>query len=434
MRTWANRGLAFFAALVFLLTPFWVRIPADLPYFAGFVLMIPAALCLLCWIDSGFGGWLMWERLSPFMLPWLMFIPYGFFSQRWANFPEPAWDAALQLIVLGAWVLVIASSQINPRQIAWILTLSVGFHSLITIGQAIVQHPLGLDFLGEYIIRPGARLNTLQADNLTYLRPQGLTAHPNMLAGFLIVGLIVSASLFVKGNLKRSQLLLSGACLILGWLALLLTFSRAAWLGLVAGGLVFLLLCALVRLRFAWQRVLPIIAVCLVVTVAFVFAYRPFVFARTLAGDTSSEQRSIVDRAYFLEYTIAMIQRKPVLGYGIGMNDWEEAQMIVWDIRQPALTALPVHNVPLLIWSELGTVGFALWLMTLAGVGFLLLRYIRHGGVDPIVFGMLAAFAGLWVTSLLDFYMWRLLPFVILWYGVLAVALSAMVRHAESNS
>jgi hypothetical protein len=431
IQVWIKRGLTFWAALVFLLTPFWIRIPTDLPYFLGFALVIPMALGAVCWVTSGFGNPTAWEQLAPFLLPWLMFIPFGFFSQRWANFPEPAGAAALQLLAFGAWVLIIATARIKPRHVAWVLALSVGLHGAVTIAQAVAQRPLGLGFQTEYIIRPGVKLNTLEADSLTYLRPQGLTVHPNMIGGFLTIGLLVGAGLFASGNLGRRQRWLLGSCLAVGWLALLTTFSRAAWIGLFVGTLGFLALCALVRLRLAWRRDLVLATVCLMLAIGFVIAYRPFVFARTLAGDTSSEQRSVVDRAFFLEYTTAMIQQKPLLGVGIGMNDWEEAQMIVADERQPALTALPVHNVPLLIWSELGTVGFALWLLTLAGAGFQLLRYLRRGGTDPVIFGLLAAFVGMLITSQFDFYMWRLFPFAVLWYGVLALALSAMVSTPE---
>jgi O-antigen ligase len=415
---------------------FWYRFPAPAPYFLGFIEVFPAFVMLIGWALLGFGGVRNWEQNAAFMLPYIALIGWSFVSIGWARFPTPALSAGLQSLVVGAVVLAFSTAAPGPGVIAAGLAIALAFNSVIAILQAATQAPIGLAALGEYTIRDGGKYSTLSVGSLTYLRPYGMTTHPNLLGGCLCLALIVTIGyLFRRGGHNQRLAILSGAvasvAIILGWAALLLSFSRAAWLGFAVGSGALALLLLRVRRPIRWRAPILIGVACLIVGGIFFIAYRPFVMSRTGLGDESGEQRSIADRALFLGYTYRMIASSPFFGVGNGMNDWESAQYVLTDPLKPDLAALPVHNVPLLILSEVGVIGFALWLASLAGALYILVSYLRAGGGDPLVLALFAAFAGLTTTSFFDFYMWRQFPVVLMWYGILGAALCATTHQRD---
>ncbi len=412
------------AAAVCLLAPWWWRTGVSGPYFVGFAATIPAAVLLVCWALYGFGVE-NWWRQSAFLLPWVAFIAWSLISTSWARFTGPSQEAALQLLVFALMVAALTTVPIRPIWLIGGTLASLVLTSLITFGQVILQGPVGLRIFGEYVMRSGAKLSILTAEGQTYLRPYGPTAHPNMLGGFLTLALLLAVALFLDRRLSRSLTIATGAAILTGWAALLLTFSRSAWIGLVIGGIPLLVWLLRYRTAVLGRRVVPLMGGAIIILILFIVAFRPFVFARGGIGDTSMEQRSVADRALFTRYTLRMIADEPILGVGIGMNDWESAQYIVVDPLKPDLAALPVHDVPLLILSETGLIGAVLIIAALSGAALLLWQ---RRPLDVQQIGLLAAFLGMAGASLFDFYMWRQFPYAVLWFALLACALANSIR------
>ena len=92
---------------------------------------------------------------------------------------------------------------------------------------------------------PGA--SVVMVGEERWLRAYGLSQHPNLLAGCLMAMLLVVIGYYLmQCDWHRIPLLLA---LGLGFAGLLLTFSRAAWLGTLLGsGALFVLL------AWAWHR------------------------------------------------------------------------------------------------------------------------------------------------------------------------------------
>jgi hypothetical protein len=100
----------------------------------------------------------------------------------------------------------------------------LGLHVLIGIGQFWQRGPLGLP--GELSLpadQTGAAV--LSAGGIRWLRIYGLTFHPNVLGGFLAVGLILGLPFLVNKWMRFLWGLLA--------FGLLLTFSRSAWISIV---------------------------------------------------------------------------------------------------------------------------------------------------------------------------------------------------------
>jgi O-antigen ligase len=214
--------------------------------------------------------------------------------------------------------------------------------------------------------------------------------------------------------------------------ALFLTFSRAAWGGVIVGGLAFVGLCAWrARDQIDWARLRLALIGSIALTLIFVMTHRDLVFARAGLGDETGELRSISDRALFTEYAIRMIRDNPFIGVGTGMNAWMAAQMIVNDPRQIDMQAQPVHNLILLFWSETGLIGLLFWLASLVGAAWIVIRTETR---DPLVYGMASVGFALAAVGMLDYYMWNLFPPALLWCGLIGAAVCARGSAASPIS
>src|SRR5690606_22415668 len=125
-----------------------------------------------------------------------------------------------------------------------------------------------------------AGVSIVQAEGVRRLRPYGLLPHPNMLAGFLTGGLLAAGAWVFSRRLVLWWL--GTAVSLFGLWALGLTFSRAAWGGLLAGALVTLPLLwrARRRERDAWLLAGVTLGLALVIGLVFFFVHRPFLLAR----------------------------------------------------------------------------------------------------------------------------------------------------------
>ncbi len=153
-----RRARDFSALAVFFFVPWWLRLSWGLPtdvYFAHFLITIPWALTLILWTLSGFGGWIGWRRVLPWLVPWSLFLIWTFASQWWAAFPNPAWDSAVQAVAVGLFGIALAT--IAPPLIQIVAALGSGLflQGVLAILQTTLQRPIGLALLGEFQDRAG---------------------------------------------------------------------------------------------------------------------------------------------------------------------------------------------------------------------------------------------------------------------------------------
>ena len=227
--------------------------------------------------------------------------------------------------------------------------------------------------------------------------------NPNLLGGYLLPILPLAAVAVLRWRTlpRRLFALLS---LVLGIVALVLTYSRGAWMGMVASlGLLGLLL-AMRQTRhwpLFWRRTLPLLllvaaAVALVVLVTQVEPLRVRVMSLVAGREDSSNNF----RINVWTSVLAMINDRPWLGIGPGNTAFN---LIYPLYQQPKFNALSAYSIPLELLVEAGLPGL------LAGVA-LLFTAMRTGLLQGQGQGMLslpslaavAAFAGLAVQGLTD--------------------------------
>ena len=227
--------------------------------------------------------------------------------------------------------------------------------------------------------------------------------NPNLLGGYLlpILPLAAVALLRWQGWPRRLFALLAFG---LGVVALVLTYSRGAWMGMVGA---LALLGLLFTLRYTrswpplWRRLLPIVllgggALVLVVLITQVEPLR----VRVLSLVAGREDSSNNFRMNVWTSVLQMIRDRPWIGIGPGNTIFN---LIYPLYQQPKFNALSAYSIPLEWLVEAGLPGLitgAGLFLTAMGTG---LRQWRAEG--PLVLPSLAAvaaFAGLAIQGLTD--------------------------------
>ena len=307
-----------------------------------------------------------------------------------------------------------------------VLTGIVGFVSQSTS----FLWPLNLPWPGS--IDPITRAASIikLPDGQAILRAYGTLPHPNILGGFIFICLVGPIALFLHNNLlaERSEdsysvrtqskrllatMLFMILLLALGSSLLALTFSRSAWIAIA----IFLLI-LIYRSKFFNPKKTAIIFFTTIAAIGLtLFPLRELFTSRITTPTTTTEEFSLTGRVWLTEQAITVIKEHPLLGVGAGSFIIQLA-----DRAGEFNFVEPVHNIPLLVTSELGILGLILILAIMFSIGK---NFFQTKNPNAILIG--AVIIGLGTISLFDHYLWTLAPgrlmlgFVLgLWEGQIA--------------
>lgn len=263
--------------------------------------------------------------------------------------------------------VVLANELVRVRQFMhafWILMAGLLLQSLIGIAQYWVDGDLGLQLLGEADETSLALANlATYGEGADVFRIGGLLGHPNLLSGYIAL-LLPLAIAMLSGHISTLQRnIIALVCGVAG-IALILTLSRTGWLA-GAFGVFIVIVFGVFHPRWR-KRSLPVTV--LVTAAGFLasLAALPIILQRFFASD-----RGATDfRLEWMEVAWNMVLSHPLTG--IGLNTF----VFQLPNRNPyggasALTqrfgdSWPVvHNIYLLVWSEMGTFGFAAFLLVM---------------------------------------------------------------------
>lgn len=380
-----------------------------------FVTDLPLMLVILAGIS-----WMRKPIRKPSRITYVLvgIVLLGWIALPFTRNPELAAYFAVRWSLNLLLFLVIRGSRLSPRQVAAVLASGLVFQTLIGVGQFLAQRPLGVP--GELAVPAeigGAAIVETMAGRL--LRAYGLTFHPNVLGGFLVVGLLMLLPLVKSWAVRIAWWVMLGG--------MMLTFSRSAWLaGLILLGPTSLGI-------FLWgreaRRPLSILlgGGILAVLMGTLVLAAP-VRTRLLATPMETERASIEDRLEMYHVAIDMIGQNGLLGVGPGLYPLEVSH------TYPGVNPDPVHNVPLLLGAETGTPGAILWLaIFMIAMSRFFSRIIDQ---SPWSLALLSACLALGVISLFDFYPWGLEAGRLLMLTTLAMAdkeLDVPARTAEGD-
>jgi hypothetical protein len=231
----------------------------------------------------------------------------------------------------------------------------------------------------------GDVLRYVPGPNDTYtdqLRAIGTSVDPNVFGGTLMLAL----ALTIVQWASPAPVLRKGVLVVLAVpsaAGLVLSLSRASWLGLAAG----LLLVGALRYR----RILGLGAVLCVVLLASPVGQQ--IVLRFISG-LSTADRATAFRVGEYANALTLLQRYPLLGIGFGASP---------DIDVTA----GVSSVYLLVAEQTGLLGLAIYVIALTStwlIGLRALRAVREPGQQAIVAAFLAALSGALTGGLLDHY------------------------------
>ena len=257
--------------------------------------------------------------------------------------------------------------------------------------------------------------------------------NPNLLGGFLLPTLPLALVALLRWR-GIGQRLFALAALLFGLVALVLTYSRGAWMGMVAalGALTLLLIWRRIRSwPLFWRRTLPLLlvigaAALLVVLVTQVEPLRVRVMSLMAGREDSSNNFRMNVWTSVLE----MIQDRPWIGIGPGNTAFN---LIYPNYQQAKFNALSAYSIPLEWAVEAGIPGL------LVGIG-LFFCALRTGlsqwrSQGPLVLPSLAAvgvFVGLAIQGLTDTIFFR--PEVQLLAFFCLATLAASVQGAGAST
>ncbi len=285
------------------------------------------------------------------------------------------------------------------------MTLALLIGLLLHAAAALIQ--ISLRPIIE-VIPQNSGISVVFSGSEHWQRVYGLSPHPNLLGGYLAVGVILICGLILTSS-GRSRLWLIVAWLVC-WATLLLTFSRSAWVAVVAGGLMALLLLRRGRHldRAVLKVALTLAGSSLAVISAFALWFQPFLVNRFDVALIPYEAQAIAERFSTAQLALKIIAQHPFIGVGLAQS--------VLVMRDLAGTPIDwVHNVPLLAVAELGIGGFCLiGLMAVALIMIGVQRWRIHAisAWQALVGGGLIALV---VVMQFDHYVWTMAQGGLLW-------------------
>ncbi len=235
------------------------------------------------------------------------------------------------LAVLFISYAVITSAADSWEKVRWMLrtfVLAVGLHAAVSAGSVLIAQALGQ--------------NPLPWMNYLGRRASGMLIDPNAFGGMVMVALVIHATTFFGGRplLKGWAGYLTMGALAL---ALLLTLSRTAWIGMTAAALFGVVLRPKLVAVYAGAA---LAAAALIIV--FVGSTGADTFARTANRENTTQQR--LDQ---INQALPMIAEHPFFGSGLGAfierNGWILHNTTFWMLTEFGLIGLTVY------------IGFILW-------------------------------------------------------------------------
>lgn len=279
--------------------------------------------------------------------------------------------------------------------------------SLLAIWQFFTQSTFASKYLGlAYHASNILGDSVIETSAGRFLRAYGSFDHPNILGGMMALGLILVLYSSLKKEISRNERLFYLISFSVFYLALLVSFSRTAWLALLISA-PFILFSAWRRGKFQKKLIALFIILVVGISVAVINPVRDLFLSRTQT-DSRLEIKSIDERELYLKQAKEVITRNPFIGTGIGGYTTEVK--ILDNFAYPYWYYQPVHNYWLLIWAELGVLG-------LVGViifWFSLFIISLKKKLWPVILA-------LFVFSLLDHWLWTQTLGILIFFFVMGI-------------
>jgi len=295
-----------------------------------------------------------------------------------------------------------------------IISLGGVLQSFIALIQFIKQSSLGIVYLGESVVsRSLVGVAKIGVGNIKIIRSYGTFSHPNILGAFLLLALYCSIYLVLK---KRKVFLLTLPFLVLG---LILTFSRS----ILFFGLIPLII--FLTYKFFKNRKIEILRPLFVIILSILILSMPLSPLLTQRMSIDSQDQAVSLRIFYNKSAIEMIKKSPLVGVGL-RNSTLELKKIYPDLEDWQYQ--PVHNIYLLIASEVGILGLLVFILFLL---FLFKRSTELEIVNQERHMFLILTSVFLILGLFDHYFFTINQGIIIFWLILGIT---STKHKKINS
>lgn len=217
-------------------------------------------------------------------------------------------------------------------------SLQILFQGLLGILQFLRGSSIGLSFLGESQVVSGMQGSSfVELGDQLFLRAYGTFPHPNILGGFLLLSFLFLLLLEKRLHDWRKYWVYILMSLIL--IFSLFTFSRIILLLLFLSIILFLVL----KIRCIKARNF--------------YSFTPVLLLERFTNLLAAKDNSLADRMNLLRASIHVVKENIILGTGPG-SYVQAMEDYVPRTAKGILLLQPVHNIFILLFTELGLLGF----------------------------------------------------------------------------
>jgi hypothetical protein len=259
-------------------------------------------------------------------------------------------------------------------------------------------------------------------------RSQGMFRHPAIPASLcgLVLPIVLAYFIAARKNLDRILLFM---VFILGITALVLTFSRAGAIGLMAGTVALFAVGGWSGLISRRVLILGIVALAMAVALSIPFLLVYF----------GARPGSILMRFYLFEAALRGYSQHPLLGVGLNNSTaaMREGVQEFIELGIPMARTESADSYYLAVLTEVGPIGFFLFFAFFGKIMMIALRAIRKVATDmkPLLVGIVAGLASLATQNIADAPMAGHAVSGLLWlFAALMVAIARDIQAAPRAS
>ncbi|MBT3690471.1 O-antigen ligase family protein [bacterium] len=251
--------------------------------------------------------------------------------------------------------LVVGLSSSIKHKISYTLIISGLIQSLIAIFQFIYQWSLSNKWLGMSLLNPGSPgISVIETATGRFLRSYGTLPHPNILAGFLVITILITIILINRESIKKRLYFLFSSLIVLS-LGLILTFSRAGIISLLSCLIIYLIY-SKIKKRHIKKIALSLLLILFILSF-FTLFYSDLVLTR-FNSTSRLEVKSNTERLESYNQALSIVDDTWYKGLGLGQYTLRLAQLYP-DL--PGYIYQPVHDSGMLTLAELGLWGLLIF-------------------------------------------------------------------------
>lgn len=338
------------------------------------------------------------------------FFSIGFVSIIWSSNNQLSLYSALKLLEGMAMIWLVLRIKFQWRALGIAFIASGVVQATLAIVQFFSQRIVANKWLGLAAHDPAILGEfVVETDGGRFLRAFGSFPHPNMLAGFLVICLIVLVGfLFTMYRDEKPRVLsivLTVSSFVVIYYGLILTFSRSAWL-IYALLILFMITLSISQRDHYRLRILGSMVFWIILVTGFsIILFPEIIQTRTFSSGRLEAQSAATRTEYF-------IQSGEIISdnwyQGVGIGSYTQA-LYDRNTTRESWSYQPVHNIYALITAEIGIFGGFLFLVVI----FEFFRRVFYNGWSMLrsntwFLTFAVAFTALLLIGIFEHYLWSL--------------------------